>query len=694
MQRSSKRFGWRKVLTFTIAFTAWLWWDLSQAHNNLASVYQSFFPSSQKALKSPAATKVAIVRSDDASLTSPVPLSDASISYATIEQMVRKAVSLAGGLNGIIRSGNKVLIKPNIVQQDSSGSGGVTDVRVVKALVTLVDEIDHGKVQIVVGDGSPRPFTTYEKATGTKNAAWVQLYDVPGYQILKNEMLAAGIDFRLSNLNGNSDTNPRSELVLVDVPGGGVAQPQGGKFYIHQDILNADVFITVPVMKIHDPGITVALKNQIGIAPSSVYGFSKTNGVAQDGYQHKLLHLAQAPYNWTDKEIVDLCLIAKIKLAVVDAIACLETQKTPSPVNVSNSKVTNLVRMNMIIAGADPVAVDHVCSRLMGVNPDDIEHVTLAERVGIGTNNPDSIEVLGASLETSRRRFKKNQQPGAVFGQSNRDWLLRGPFPISGVADPINNEFIPGEANLSPNAGQDGWSQSTYFINDRINLKDYYSLASQAQAVSYAFSYFYAPADQEVELWVGSDEALKVYVNGSSVYSYNGMRTFSSSTYYSDIAKIRVQKGLNRLLVKAQQLSGYYDFSLNLCEVETDPLYRGNRVWGLKFTTRPATAPAIAENDIRPPEGFALQNCYPNPFNSSVTVSFVAPQNQEVSVVVRNVLGQLIRTIYSRRTTSTKTIARWDGTDEHGRSVASGTYFVILRGQSRDFATKKIILIK
>ena len=694
MQRVTKTIGWRKLLIILVSLTVWLWWDLSQAHNNLAGVYQSFFPSSLKFLKSPAATNVAIVRSDDGSLASPVPLTDASISYATIEQMVRKAVALSGGLNGIIRSGSKVLIKPNIVQQDSSGSGGVTDIRVVKALVKMVDEIDHGKVHIIVGDGSPRPFTTYEKATGTRNAAWVQLFDVPGYQSLKSEMLAAGVDFRLSNLNGNSDTNPRSELVLVDVPGGGVAQPQGGKFYIHQDILNADVFITVPVMKIHDPGITVALKNQIGIAPSSVYGFSKTNGVAQDGYQTKLLHLSQAPYNWTDKEIVDLCLIAKIKFAVVDAIACLETQKSPSPANVSNDKVTNLVRMNMIVAGPDPVAVDHVCARLMGVNPDDVEHVTLAERQGIGTNNPDSIRVVGASIESSRRRFKKNQQPGAVFGQSNREWLLRGPFQITGIADPINNEFIPGEASLSPIAGQDDWSQSTYFINDRINLRDYHKLAGQSQAVSYAFSYFLAPEDQEVELWVGSDEALKVYVNGAPVYVYNGTRTFSSSMYYSETKKISVRKGLNRLLVKSLQKSGYFDFSLNLCEVESDPLYKGNRVWGLKFTTSSSAVTDVAAEVIRPVEDFELQNCYPNPFNSSVTVRFLTPPNQEASIVVRNVLGQMIKTIYSGRADARINIARWDGTDERGRTVSSGTYFVILRGNNKDIATKKIVFMK
>ena len=147
-------------------------------------------------------------------------------------------------------------------------------------------------------------------------------------------------------------------------------------------------------MKIHNPGITVALKNQIGLAPCTKYGFSKNAGVPQDGYQNRL-HTSGTHRYWTDKEIVDLSNLAQIKYVVVDAIACLEKKKSAER---NNGVITNLVRMNSIVAGADPVAVDHVCSRLMGLNPHDIGHVTLAERVGLGTNDPDifilSVQIL------------------------------------------------------------------------------------------------------------------------------------------------------------------------------------------------------------------------------------------------------------------------------------------------------------
>jgi uncharacterized protein (DUF362 family) len=676
------------VILVIIVFVSW---DLYQAHSDAFKyAYRSFFTVSDGIAKVNVQATVALVRSDDSTLANPTPITNANISYATIEQMVRRAVSLAGGFQGVIASGDTVLIKPNIVQQDSSGSGGVTDIRVVKALVKMVDEIDHGHVHIIVGDGSPRPYTTFERAAASGRTPWAQLFDVPGYQILKTEMLAAGVDFRLSNLNGNSDTNPWSELQYANVPGGGEAQPQAGRYYVHRDVINANVFITVPVMKIHEPGITAALKNQIGLASSSMYGFSKTSGVPQNSYQYRLRHLEEAPYNWTDKEIVDLCLLAKIKFVVVDAIACLETQKTPIPSGVSNNRITNQVRMNTVIASKDPVATDHVCARLMGLNPDDVEHITLGERRGLGTNNPNLISVVGASIEATQKRFKKNPTASGVYGQGNREWTLNGPYPISSVTDPINFEFISGEASLSPTPGTAGWSASSYFINDRIALKDYYSLGSD-QVVSYAFAYFNAPIAQEAELWVGSDEALKIYLNGTTVYNYNATRTFANTSYFSEIVRVNIAQGLNRLLIKSVQRAGRYDFSLNVCEVETAAVFKGNRVRGLKFKAD-ATSLSVGHEQGSIAKEFALLNCYPNPFNSTVQIQFATPHNTPATISIYNLAGQKIKSVLTGFAQSHTTM--WNGTNELGTTVSSGIYLVVMQVESELKDVKKIVLLK
>ncbi|OGB99435.1 hypothetical protein A2V82_12115 [candidate division KSB1 bacterium RBG_16_48_16] len=675
-----------RIFLVVVVLSVWLYWDFSQAERHSWSPYPSFKPLSAFDAMTSASTKVAIVRSDDPELPHPIPITDAAITYDEIESMVRRAIELAGGFDWVIESGDMVLIKPNIVDPEPPGSGEVTDVRVVKALIKIIDEIDHGNMRIVVGEGSPRPMD-YEMKYQSKYSSpvWEKIWDAAGYQELLTDPYLAGIDLRFSNLNGSPAENPWQDLVEVEVPGGVQASPQGGTYFIHKDVLDADVFITVPVMKIHEPGITVALKNQIGLAPSTIYGFSKTAGTPQDGYRHKLIHSAQAPKYWKDKEIVDLCSLAKIKYAVVDAIACLEREKTASR---SGGVITNLVRMNTIVAGADPVAVDHVCTRLMGLNPDDIEHITLAERVGLGTNDPDDIYIVGADLDQTKKKFIKTPAAEGDFGQTNRVWLLKGPYGTEGIDDAINYPFIDNEAGVRPVAGQDGWSEPIYFTDDRIDLRNYFALSSGDYVVSYALSYFDAPKDQEAELWVGSDDALIIYINGVAAYTYQGTRSFSDGQCYSVKVKAPVKAGENTLLVKALQKYGRYDFSLNLCEPETNPNFDGNRIWGLKFKTA-SDITSVQQHDIATAMTFDLYDAYPNPFNALTTISYTLYTPQLVRLKIFDILGREVKTLVSEHQPEGKYAVHFDASH-----LGSGTYFYVLEAGGDRSGAKKIVLVK
>ncbi|MFA6111747.1 MAG: hypothetical protein WDA75_23545, partial [Candidatus Latescibacterota bacterium] len=123
------------------------------------------------------------------------------------------------------------------------------------------------------------------------------------------------------------------------------------------------------------------------------------------------------------------------------------------------------------------------------------------------------------SLAEVRSAFEK--KPGwdenAHYGQSNRVWLLKGPFSLDD-----EHRWRPDPATLAVRPGEDGWSGPVYFQDDRINLKSY--LGRQRQCVAYAYAEFEAPRDQQAELWVGSDEPLTVWVNGEEVYRYQRTR--------------------------------------------------------------------------------------------------------------------------------------------------------------------------
>ncbi|MFC1569542.1 DUF362 domain-containing protein [bacterium] len=679
-----------RVLIFGLALIGWLYWDLSQASKKEWSFYKSYKSLSEFDAISAATTKVSIVRSDDVELPNPVPIYDKTIDYPEIEAMVRRAIELADGFDWVIKPGNMVLLKPNIVDPEPPGCGEITDVRVVKALIKIINEISPGNMEIVVGEGSPRPMD-YEIKYQSKfsSPCWETLWDVSGYQDLLTDPDLSGINLRLSNLNGSPAENPWQDLVEVEVPGGGEALPQGGKYYIHKDVLNADVFITVPVMKIHDPGVTVALKNQIGLAPSTMYGFSKTAGVPQDSYRHKLIHTSDAPQYWTDKEIVDLCNIAQIQYAVVDAIACLERQKTA--IRAGNA-IYNLVRMNTIVAGPDPVAVDHVCTRLMGMNPDDIEHITLAERVGLGTNDANNIHIMGANLESTQIKFIKNSASTADFGQSNRIWLLSESFPIEGIDNPIQHEFISNEAILTPKAGQNNWSEAIYFINDRIDLKDYYN--NPGQVVSYAFSYFQVSSDQEAELWIGSDEALKIFINGDVAYEYDGTRTMNNSQFVNAKIKTNIKAGVNTLLVKSLQKYGRYEFCLNICEPESDPDFDGNRIQGLKFGTSPESMTSIPRQheNLSQIESFHLYDNYPNPFNHHTKIRFDLSKSTDVSLIIYDLLSRPINILIDGNFSSGEHQITWNGCDDFEIPVPSGVYFSVMHVQGHTKQNKMILL--
>ncbi len=146
-------------------------------------------------------------------------------------------------------------------------------------------------------------------------------------------------------------------------------------------------------------------------------GITKPGGTAlcPTGIHHSIDHR-----RWNTEAIVDLSNIADIDFVVVDAVMCLETQKT--------NKGYNQVRFNTILAGADPVALDHVGAKMMGLNPDDVAHITLAEKVGLGTNAADKIQIMGVPIGEAMKRVKKNQKSIGKFGQSNRTWILSQAF--------------------------------------------------------------------------------------------------------------------------------------------------------------------------------------------------------------------------------------------------------------------------
>jgi len=78
------------------------------------------------------------------------------------------------------------------------------------------------------------------------------------------------------------------------------------------------------------------------------------------------------------------------------------------------------------------------------------------------------------------------------------------------------------------------------------------------------------------------------------------------------------------------------------------------------------------------PTAWAFSPARPNPFNPTTEVTLAVPSLDVARVMVYNVLGQPVATLWSGPITPGIHRLRWDGMDMEGREVASGVYLIRL----------------
>ena len=75
------------------------------------------------------------------------------------------------------------------------------------------------------------------------------------------------------------------------------------------------------------------------------------------------------------------------------------------------------------------------------------------------------------------------------------------------------------------------------------------------------------------------------------------------------------------------------------------------------------------------PDDYRLEQNYPNPFNPATTIDFTLPVNKKISLKIYNMLGQEVRSLIDQENfTAGAHSVSWNGIDNNGNAVASGTY--------------------
>ena len=93
------------------------------------------------------------------------------------------------------------------------------------------------------------------------------------------------------------------------------------------------------------------------------------------------------------------------------------------------------------------------------------------------------------------------------------------------------------------------------------------------------------------------------------------------------------------------------------------------------------------------PDQFNLAQNYPNPFNPSTQIEYSIGKQGQYSMIIYNVLGQKVRTLFDDIRTAGTHQMTWNGLDERNARVGTGIYFYVLQGEGQRI-TKKMILIK
>ncbi|MFC1717620.1 DUF362 domain-containing protein [Candidatus Poribacteria bacterium] len=243
------------------------------------------------------------------------------------------AVEALGGIGKFVRSGDVVVIKPNMAFPNPPNWASTTNPEVVLAMAKLCLDAD-ARLILIMDYPMSRPELCL-KRTGVAAAC-----EKLGSKKVRVSMEIEQRDYKEVKLEKAKALE---------------------KTQVHKALLRADVFINIPVAKSHS-------------ATSVSFGMKNIMGLIWDRrYLHDQIDLHQG--------IADLSTFIKPSLILVDATKILTTGGPQGPGRAE--------KLNTIIMGANPVATDSYAVTLSAWNnrqyaPKDVEHIAAAHAMGLG----------------------------------------------------------------------------------------------------------------------------------------------------------------------------------------------------------------------------------------------------------------------------------------------------------------------
>ena len=142
-------------------------------------------------------------------------------------------------------------------------------------------------------------------------------------------------------------------------------------------------------------------KNVIHLPTLKTHGHSQTTGAIKNAFGGLLKEVRHYAHKYIHEVLVDLVIMQNELhpgiFAVMDATVCGD----------GAGPRTMLPKIqNFILASADSVAIDAVAAKMMGYNPMEIPYIRMCDEMGLGTGNPDNIEILGEDISSVNFGFE------------------------------------------------------------------------------------------------------------------------------------------------------------------------------------------------------------------------------------------------------------------------------------------------
>jgi len=133
-------------------------------------------------------------------------------------------------------------------------------------------------------------------------------------------------------------------------------------------------------------------------------------------------------------------------------------------------------------------------------------------------------------------------------------WQVTGPYVVKGKESrEVFNQAFPPEI---PTSRGIEWKKITRGIGSwNINLES--TLGSRDHCAAYVRTRIWSPTDQNVQLELGSDDAIKIWINRKLTHEKYAHR---GNTPRQDIVKTKLQKGWNLLMAKVVDHEGGWEF--------------------------------------------------------------------------------------------------------------------------------------